>query len=285
MKALIVGSKGQVGHALLASPPDGIIALGRDMPELDIAERAQVRSVLDDFNPDILINVAAYTAVDRAESEEALATRVNATAVGILAEEARRLDAHLVHISTDFVFDGLSGQPYAPTDEPHPLSVYGRTKLDGERLAGDDTLIIRTAWVYGSVGHNFVRTMLRLQSTQAEVRVVADQVGTPTYAPDLAHAIWALAMRRERGLHHFTDSGVASWYDFAVAIQEEALALGLLEQAVPIIPIATTDFPTPATRPAYSVLDKSATFALLGQPAPHWRVQLRHMLKEIRTHG
>lgn len=285
MKALIVGCKGQVGHALLASLPDGIIALGRDMPDLDIAEQAQVRSVLDEFNPDILINVAAYTAVDRAESEEALATRVNATAVGILAEEARRLDAQLVHISTDFVFDGLSGRPYAPTDEPRPLSVYGRTKLDGERLAGDDALIIRTAWVYGPVGHNFVRTMLRLQSTQAEVRVVADQVGSPTYAPDLAQAIWALALRRERGLHHFTDSGVASWYDFAIAIQEDALALGLLEQVVPIIPIATADFPTPATRPAYSVLDKSATFALLGQPAPHWRVQLRQMLKEIRTHG
>jgi len=285
MKALIVGSRGQVGHALLASCPEGIVAVGRDMPELDITDEVAVRSALDAVRPDILLNVAAYTAVDRAEAEEADARRVNATAVGVLAVEARRVGARLVHVSTDFVFDGTVGRPYAPDATPRPLSVYGRTKWEGERLAGENALIVRTAWVYGPVGHNFVRTMLRLFATKPEVGVVADQIGTPTYAPGLAAALWSLALRGERGIHHFTDSGVASWYDFAVAIQEEALALGLLAQAVPIIPMATVDYPTPAIRPAYSVLDKQATFTALGGAAPHWRVRLRHMLKEIQSHG
>ena len=285
MKALIVGSQGQVGRALLASAPEGVTPIGLDLPELDVSDREAVRSALADVRPQILLNMAAYTAVDRAESEEADAHRVNAAAVGILAEEARRAGAQLVHVSTDFVFDGSSGRPYSPEDTPRPLSAYGRTKLEGERLAGEDALIVRTAWVYGPVGNNFVRTMLRLFSTQEEVRIVADQVGTPTYAPSLARALWALALRGERGIHHFTDSGVASWYDFAVAIQEEALLLGLFERRVPVVPISTADFPTPATRPAYSVLDKRATYAALGKPAPHWRVNLREMLKEIQSHG
>ena len=285
MKALIVGSQGQVGRALLASAPEGVTPIGLDLPELDVSDREAVRSALADVRPQILLNMAAYTAVDRAESEEADAHRVNAAAVKILAEEAHQAGAQLVHVSTDFVFDGSSGRPYLPEDRPRPLSAYGRTKLEGERLAGEDALIVRTAWVYGPVGNNFVRTMLRLFSTQEEVRIVADQVGTPTYAPSLARALWALALRGERGIHHFTDSGVASWYDFAVAIQEEASLLGLLERRVPVVPISTADFPTPATRPAYSVLDKRATYAALGKPAPHWRVNLREMLKEIQSHG
>jgi dTDP-4-dehydrorhamnose reductase len=285
MKALITGSNGQLGHALRGCVPDGVTVIGRDVEHLDITDRAAVRAAMEEVRPDIVLNCAAYTAVDRAESEEDAAHRINALAVGILAEEARAVGARFVHVSTDFVFDGTASRPYAPDAEPNPLSVYGRTKLDGERLAGEDALIVRTAWVYGPVGHNFVRTMLRLMTTLSEVRVVADQIGTPTYAPGLAAALWTLAGQGARGIHHYTDAGVASWYDFAVAIQEEALAIGLLPNAVPIFPIATSDFPTPAMRPSYSVLNKRDTYAALGGPAPHWRVQLRAMLKEIQAHG
>ena len=205
--------------------------------------------------------------------------------MALLADNARRIGARFVHVSTDFVFDGRSGIPYAPDAEPNPLGVYGRTKLEGERLAGHGALIIRTAWVYAPTGGNFVRTMLRLMAERPEVRVVADQIGTPTYAPGLAAALWALAEKGVTGIHHHTDSGAASWYDFAVAIQEEALAIGLLDTAAPVIPIATAEFPTPARRPHFSVLDKRSTIAALGAPAPHWRVNLRHMLNEVKHHG
>lgn len=285
MKALITGSSGQLGHALSLCVPEGVSVVDRDVEHLDITDRAAVRAALENLRPDVVLNCAAYTAVDRAESEEEVAHRVNATAVGIVAQEARAVGARLVHVSTDFVFDGTTGRPYARDAAPNPLSVYGRTKLEGERLAGEDMLIVRTAWVYGPLGHNFVRTMLRLMGTRPEVRVVDDQIGTPTYAPGLAAALWALAGRGVRGIHHYTDAGVASWYDFAVAIQEEALAIGLLANGVPVLPVATTDFWAPAKRPAYSVLDKRDTYAVLGGPAPHWRVQLRTMLKEIQAHG
>jgi dTDP-4-dehydrorhamnose reductase len=211
--------------------------------------------------------------------------RVNAEGVANLARGAAAVGARLVHVSTDFVFNGLSGIPYAPEAPTAPLGVYGRTKRQGEIAAGPDALIVRTAWVYGSQGGNFVRTMLRLMAERDEVRVVADQVGTPTFASSLADALWRLHAAGAKGLFHYTDSGAASWYDFAVAIQEEALAIGLLARAVPVIPIATSDYPTPAARPHYSVLDKSATFALLGGAAPHWRVNLRKMLKDILDHG
>ncbi len=183
------------------------------------------------------------------------------------------------------MFDGLSGVPYAPDAPTRPLGAYGRTKLAGELLAGADALIVRTAWVYAPAGGNFVRTMLRLMAERPEVRVVADQIGTPTYAPGLAAALWTMAGQGLAGTHHYTDSGAASWYDFAVAIQEEALAAGLLEQAVPVIPIATSDYPTPARRPHYSVLDKASTYEALGGPTPHWRANLRVMLARIKAQG
>ena len=165
------------------------------------------------------------------------------------------------------------------------MCIRDRSKLAGEQAAGDDALIVRTAWVYAPDGGNFVRTMLRLMGERPEVRVVADQIGTPTYAPALADAIWRLIAADARGMHHYTDSGAASWYDFAVAIQEEALAAGLLSQQATILPIATSDYPTPARRPSYSVLDKSATFAAIGGPAPHWRSNLRSMIAAIKAQG
>jgi dTDP-4-dehydrorhamnose reductase len=182
-----------------------------------------------------------------------------------------------VHVSTDFVFDGKASSPYAPDAPTRPLGVYGATKRDGEIAAGADALIVRTAWVYAAAGNNFVRTMLRLMAERDEVRVVADQIGTPTHAASLARAIWALAAAGSTGHYHWTDAGAASWYDFAVAIQEEALALGLLSRAVPIVPIRTVDYPTPAQRPAFSILDKTTTWAITG-PARHWRAELRDCL-------
>lgn len=285
MRALIVGGNGQLGRALAASAPAGAEIASHDIATLDITDRAAVDARVAEMAPDLLLNAAAYTAVDKAENDEQAAYAVNATAVGVLAAAARAGGARFVHVSTDFVFDGRSGSPYAPDMTPNPLGAYGRTKLAGERLAGVDALIVRTAWVYAPTGGNFVRTMLRLMAERPEVRVVADQIGTPTYAPALAAALWSLAGQGVRGIHHYTDSGVASWYDFAVAIQEEAIATGLLAREVRVIPIATDEFPTPARRPAYSVLDTRSTVTALGRPAPHWRVNLREMMRTIRANG
>lgn len=288
MKALITGAGGQLGQALQATAPQDAQCVALDRAGLDIADRAAVEAAVHAIAPDLIVNAAAYTAVDRAESEPEAAARINAEGPGHLAAAAAGRGARLIHVSTDFVFDGSSGAPYRPDHPTAPLSVYGVTKLAGEQAvqaACPDALIVRTAWVYGPAGHNFVRTMLRLMAERDEVRVVADQIGTPTYAPALARALWALDAARARGIHHWTDSGAASWYDFAVAIQEEALAIGLLARAVPVLPIATSDYPTPARRPSCSVLDKSATVALIGAPAPHWRVHLREMLGVIKANG
>jgi dTDP-4-dehydrorhamnose reductase len=285
MKVLITGAHGQLGRGLQASAPVGAEIVAHDVDTLDIANRAAVEALFDAERPQLVLNAAAYTAVDKAESDKDTAQAVNATAVGILADAARNQGARFVHVSTDFVFDGTAGTPYAPDAATNPLSAYGRTKLGGELLAGPDALIVRTAWVYAPTGGNFVRTMLRLMSERPEVRVVADQIGTPTYAPGLAQTLWTLAGQGLTGTHHYTDAGAASWYDFAVAIQEEAVVAGLLQSAVPIIPIATSDYPTPAKRPSYSVLDKASTFAALGEPTQHWRVNLRVMIERIAKEG
>lgn len=288
MRVLVTGAGGQLGRALQATAPAGIALLALDRAALDISDAAAVAARVREAAPDLVINAAAYTAVDKAESDAEAARRINAEAPGHLATAAAAAGARFVHVSTDFVFDGACGSPYRPDHPTAPLGVYGATKLAGEqavRMAHPGALIVRTAWVYGDTGHNFVRTMLRLMAEREEVRVVADQIGTPTYAAGLARALWALDAAGATGIHHWTDSGAASWYDFAVAIQEEALVLGLLARAVPVIPIATSAYPTPARRPAYSILDKSAAVALVGGPAPHWRVHLRKMLGVIKTHG
>ena len=280
MKALVTGANGQLGRALATTVPQGWTCVALDRTGLDLADGPAIRAVVESHQPDLILNAAAYTAVDRAESEEALATAINGTAVGTLREAADAVGAHLVHISTDFVFDGQSNRAYAPGDTLAPLGAYGRSKAAGEALAGPSSTIIRTSWVHAAGGANFARTMLRLMRERDEVRVVADQIGAPTWASGLARVAWALGERRAGGVFHHSDAGVASWYDFALAVQEEALALGLLERAVPVVPIATADYPTPTARPAFSLLDSSATRALLGWPAVHWRANLRSMLKE-----
>jgi dTDP-4-dehydrorhamnose reductase len=282
MRVLITGSGGQLGRALQASPPPGAAIIAPPEAEFDITDPDAVEAITRAAAPTLVINAAAYTAVDKAESEAALAQRVNVNAVGLLASAARQAGAAFVQVSTDFIFDGTASRPYPPEALPNPLGVYGRTKLEGEQAALDlhgSPLIVRTAWVYAAAGNNFVKTMLRLMAERDEVRVVADQIGTPTHAATLARTIWALAGRT--GVYNCTDAGTASWYDFAVAIQEEALALDLLTRRVPVVPIRTEDYPTPARRPAYSVLDKTATWALTG-PARHWRDELRDCLKAMK---
>lgn len=287
MKVLITGAGGQVATALSNLKPGGMDAtvLGRD--ELDIGDREAVWRVVAALRPEAIINAAAYTAVDKAETEKELALRVNGAGPGHLAEAAKSQSARLLHISTDFVFDGSQSHPYAPDAAVCPLGAYGESKLEGERRVraalGDEALILRTAWVYAANGHNFVRTMLRLMGERGKVRVVADQVGSPTWANSIAAALWA-AVRTQSfgGVHHWTDAGVASWYDLAVAIAEEGQAVGILDKRAEVESIGTADYPTPARRPAYSVLDRSSTEAALGMKPAHWRSNLRKMLEELR---
>ena len=286
MTVLLLGSGGQLGTALQATKPDGVTLVARDYPEIDLGDAGAIEALVIAVSPRLVLNAAAYTAVDKAETETDLAFRINGAGVGALAGAVQRAGARLVHVSTDYVFDGTKGHPYLPGDTPSPQGTYGKSKLAGEReavAAAQDCLIVRTAWLYHEVGANFVKTMLRLMASRPEVRVVCDQVGSPTYAGSLAEGLWALAESGHRGILHYTDSGVASWYDFACAIQEEGLRLGLLEKAVPVIPIATIEYPLPAPRPVFGVLDKSETWALLGKPARHWRHNLRVMLERMKN--
>ncbi len=286
MKVLITGANGQVGRALQARAPAHAVIIAVGHADLDINNQAAVEAFVGQAAPDLIINAAAYTAVDRAEQDAEAAFAANHKGPENLARAAAAIGAKLVHISTDFVFDGQASSPYAPAHPLAPLGVYGQSKAKGEAAVLaclPDALIVRTAWVYAAQGSNFLRTMLRLMGERPELRVVADQIGTPTHADSLASALWALAATGAQGLHHFTDAGAASWYDFAVAIQDEALASGLLTKAVPIIPIRSQDYPTPARRPAYSVLDKTDTYAALGAPAAHWRVELRNALSQLES--
>lgn len=288
MKTMIVGAGGQLGRALLRTAPAGIDVVALDRTQLDITREDSIAESVRSLVPDIVINASAYTAVDLAESEPQKAYAVNADAVGNFAAVCAASGVRFVHVSTDFVFDGLSGRPYHPDDATQPLGVYGASKLAGEQkiaaYAGLDWTVLRTAWVYASSGRNFMLTMLRLFKERRVVRVVADQIGSPTSALSLSECVWrAAAPGGLRGIAHFTDAGVASWYDFAVAIYEEASELGLLSEPVEVQPIQTKDYPTPARRPSYSVLDTTATTAALGLTPVHWRTNLRQVLRELRA--
>ena len=286
MRVLLVGGSGQLGRELQRSKPAGAELLALGSRELDIREAGLVAARVSGFLPQVIINAAAYTAVDRAESEQDTAFGVNGQGAANLAMAACEVGAYCLHVSTDFVFDGEQSRPYLPTDRTNPLGVYGASKLAGEQLALaaclEGVAVVRTAWLYSAFGNNFVTTMLRLMGERDNLRVVADQVGTPTWARGLAEALWQMCRVQPKGLHHWTDAGVAGWYDFAVAIQEEALGCGLLAREIPIQPINTADYPTPARRPSYSVLDKTDTWSALVMTPPHWRVALRQMLHEYK---
>jgi dTDP-4-dehydrorhamnose reductase len=286
VRVLITGAAGQLGRALAAAAPAGTQVRACAHAELDIADEAAVGALFASLGPQLVINAAAFTRVDEAERDPAAAARANTAGPRVLAAACRTAGAWLTHVSTDFVFDGRQGHPYAPGAQPNPLSVYGRTKLEGEtavlgELAGQ-CAVVRASWLYSAAG-GFAARMLSFMKSRPELRVVCDQVGAPTHAAGLAGVLWALSARRAAGLWHWCDSGVASWYDFAVAIGEEAVRAGLLQAAPLIAPIGSADYPTAAQRPAYSVLDKRATEKLLGLTAPHWRTALRATLAELRA--
>ena len=285
MKILLLGANGQLGWELQRTCPKDVVMEICDYPKVDFGSVVSIKDCVQKASPDCIINAAAYTAVDKAEQEETLAYKINHEAVVVLAEIAREKKIKLAHISTDFVFSGQQYKPYQPADTPDPESVYGKSKLAGEKavqkILEDRALIIRTAWLYSAHGSNFVKTMLGLMGERDGLNVIDEQVGTPTWAHGLAQAVWACIDKDITGIHHWTDAGVASWYDFSVAIQEEGRAAGLLEKSIPIMPIPASLYPTPAKRPWYGVLDKKSLWAKTGIVPVYWRVQLRNMLKEL----
>ena len=283
---LITGAGGQLGYELQRCVPENFscVALGRS--DLDITDASSIQAAIEQHRPTAVINAAAYTAVDKAESEEEVANQANALAPGLLSTACAAEDIRFIHVSTDFVFDGSASEPIPPDAEPSPLGAYGRSKLAGEHAvvaANAAAVIVRTGWVYSAHGGNFVKTMLRLMNERDELAVVSDQVGTPTWAAGLAEALWRLVGRSElSGVYHWSDAGVCSWYDFAVAIEEEGRAQSLLSAPTAVRPIAAIDYPTPAKRPAYSVLDKRTSWQDLALAPQHWRAQLRRMLSELK---
>ena len=286
MKVLVLGGGGQIASAVRTTAPTHHDIVLKTRAQLDIGDAAGVARALKEFQPNWVINGAAYTAVDLAEDQPEQAIAANDTAVGILANAAARAGCRLLHISTDFVFDGKSNRAYLPRDKTNPLSVYGLSKLCGERqvLRAAGGIVLRTSWVYASEGRNFVLTMLKLMREKSQIRVVCDQIGTPTWASSAASTIWGLIeANAPGGIYHWTDLGVASWYDFAVAIQEEAQLKGLLNRAIPVVPIRSAEYPTRAQRPAFSLLDSGSTRAMIKIPSHHWRHNLRNMLDELRA--
>lgn len=284
-QVLITGGNGQLGHELQRTVLQGYNCVATDVDELDITNSDAVNKFVAELKPDVIINAAAYTAVDKAEEETELATAINTTGAANLAQACKDNQIQFMQISTDFVFDGKAHTPYPVDAEAVPDGMYGKTKQDGDdlvqKILGDDTFIIRTSWLYSAHGNNFVKTMLRFMQERDELGIIADQIGTPTWANSLAHAVWQAIEKKVKGIHHWSDAGVASWYDFAYAIMEEGVALGMLNKTITINAITTADYPTPANRPCYSVMDKTTTWKALGMKSEHWRVALREMMKEL----
>jgi len=281
---LVTGANGQLGQAIRrrADLYPSFSFFYTDIDTLDITDKEAVYAYLNKYRIHIIINTAAYTAVDQAEKEPEKAYRINAEAVKILAEAARDHNSRLIHVSTDYVFDGMNHRPYVETDGTHPASAYGRTKLAGEILLQEileSAVIVRTSWLYSESGTNFMKTMLRLGKERKELKVVFDQIGTPTYAGDLAEALLVILNKEDNhsfvpGIYHFSNEGVCSWYDFARKIIELA---GL---PCKVIPIETKDYPTPAVRPAYSVLNKSKIKETYGLAIPHWEEALKRVIRD-----
>lgn len=288
MKIIVIGRSGQLAWELgrLTDEKHQVICLGRD--DIDLSCQVNVTTVLLKYGAEAVINAAAYTAVDLAESNSESAYYLNENVVGVLAGVCKQLSLHFIQVSTDFVFDGEKSTPYLPSDIVNPMSVYGASKAAGERLLlkllPDASCIIRTSWVYSVHGNNFVKTMLRLMVEKPELGIISDQVGSPTSAKSLAQACLYAALNQVKGIHHWTDAGVASWYDFAIAIQELALEKNILSLPITINPISTSQYPTPTKRPSYSVLDKtSLTNCFSGLSNRHWRVELNEMLNELSS--
>ncbi|SDG79421.1 dTDP-4-dehydrorhamnose reductase [Chitinophaga filiformis] len=283
---LVTGANGQLGQALkkIAADYSGFSFVYTDFNELDITSEEAVSNLFSQQEIHACINCAAYTAVDKAENDEELAFKLNFEAVLNLANICQQHNAQLVHISTDYVFDGKQNVPYTETDDASPASIYGSSKLRGEAAAVDvnpDTIVIRTAWLYSEFGVNFVKRMRELMQEKEHLNVVFDQAGTPTYAVDLAKAMLNILTKvwdtpgNYGGVYHFSNEGVTSWYDFAVAIRE------LTGASCTVAPITSDQYPTPAKRPAYSVLNKQKIKDTFGLQILHWRESLKECLKSL----
>nr|WP_322939457.1 dTDP-4-dehydrorhamnose reductase [Pseudomonas sp. s4] len=282
-KVLVTGAKGQVGSELIKLAPAGFTVIGLCSAQLDITDQSQVNATVALHQPHLIINAAAYTAVDKAESDSDNAYAVNEQGVAWLAQAAKQADIPFFHISTDYVFDGESTTPYKETDPVNPQSVYGMSKLAGEQVLAathNKHIILRTSWVFGATGNNFVKTMLRLGKERDELSVVADQHGCPTSARSIAEVLWQLAEKyvTERalpwGIYHFSNSPACTWHEFAVEIFQQAKECGLLENIPSVKSITSEDYPTPAKRPAWSVLDCNKIEFLLGKKVALWESEL-----------
>ena len=283
MKILVTGANGQLGKetvlALQAAGED-VVGIGRE--ELDFSEPAKVAAGISQYQADWVINCAAYTKVDKAEEERELAFCINRDSAREVAKGVASYGGRLLHVSTDYVFNGEQSHPYTEEDTPSPLSVYGQSKWEGEKAVQDilpEAIVLRTAWVYGAHGHNFVKTILRLAADRDELRVVDDQIGTPSWTADISKAILVLIKKDAKGVFHFTNEGVCSWYDFAVEIVKLAKELGFPIRVQHVMPIPTQEFPTAATRAAYTVLSKKKIRTVLNNPIPHWIYSLASMLR------
>ena len=287
MRVLITGSKGQLGSEIkeLASEYENLQCVFKDLPELDICDAEVLNTFIIDQHINAVINCAGYTAVDKAEEEALIAQKVNSEGVLNLANALKKVDGKLIHISTDYVFDGNHSQPYKESDPVSPVGVYGKTKRAGELAvlnSSIDAIVIRTSWLYSMYGNNFVKTMLRIGNNKKSIQVVSDQLGTPTYAKDLAKTCLDILsdagstnISKKGSLYHYSNEGVTSWYDFASAIME------ISNIDCQVIPIETKDYPTQARRPMYSVLDKSKIKSDFKVTIPHWRDSLANCIKKI----
>lgn len=298
MKILVTGVHGQVGHALLQTLRDQHEIVALDRTQLDLTDADAIRRVVQTVRPALIINPAAYTAVDKAEAEPALAHAINGVAPGVLAQEAAKLNAALIHFSTDYVFDGNKEAPYVETDAVNPLSVYGRSKLAGEvaiQSVGLPHLILRTSWVYGPHGKNFLKTILRLSAERDELNIVADQWGAPTSSDAIATAVkhlldaWKIQELSQSGIYHFTNNGSTTWHGFTCAIlqayeaQTERLSLPPLKvKADAIGAITTADYPTPAVRPRNSRLNQAKLNQTFGVTLPTWEQSLQEVMQQIQ---
>jgi len=287
MKVIVIGKSGQLANELVAELPNGVEVLSLGRNDVDITSYKDLSAKVQPFLPDVIINASAYTAVDKAETDIDAAYAINEKAVEVMAKIAKENNCRFLHVSTDFVFDGESNQAYDVGSQTNPSSVYGASKLAGEQaiksIYPENSAIIRTSWVYSTFGHNFVKTMLRLMVEKDQLGVVGDQIGCPTNAKGLAKFLWLLASHNDlKQVYHWSDAGVASWYDFAVAIQELGLKHGLLDKKIPISAIASSAYSTPAKRPKFSLLDTSDSTKIL-EPI-YWREQLIICLNELKSH-
>ena len=287
MRVLVTGATGQLGSEVangFRRSGHEVIAPARQ--ELDFSSPGQLAATARTLQADWVINCAAYTQVDKAESDARQAFIVNRDSPEQLARAVADYGGRMLQVSTDFIFDGAQRRPYLETDPPNPLGVYGRSKLEGELAVQrvlPDAVVLRTAWVYGVHGHNFVKTMLRIAAAGKPLRVVSDQMGTPTWTMDIAATIAALVAREASGTFNFTSAGETSWHGFASAILDEGAKAGFDIKTETVVPIPTSDYPTPATRPAYSVLNTEKIRPLLPGPVPDWRDSLKNMLQELYT--